>query len=409
MKVVYVTSTLPYGKKEAFVIPEIAELERRGHEVLIVPAYPRGGVLHGDAEPLVERTVSRPLLSPEIAKLAVKEAVGAPRKALEALGRMFESRSASVLLRNLVVYPKSLWLAALARSWGADHIHAHWATVPATMVLVAGEVSGIPWSFTAHRFDIAEDNLLGLKVRKARFVRAISRRGAREISAIAGPDTPAPPVIHMGVPVPSGRTTPPRRPGGSPPGIVVAANLLEVKGHVYLLEAVRLLAGRGVHVRLDFAGDGPLREELEARTRALGIADRVTFLGLVGHQKLLHHLEAGRWDVLVLPSVVTGEGEQEGIPVALVEAMSYGVPVVSTETGGIPELFEGISEAPLVPQKDPEALAAAIERLIRCPDLRDRLVEAGRRKVEESFAVEATVAELIERFQRCKGLEVFTR
>jgi colanic acid/amylovoran biosynthesis glycosyltransferase len=183
--------------------------------------------------------------------------------------------------------------------------------------------------------------------------------------------------------------------------VVVPANLLEVKGHVYLLGAVRLLAERGVDVHLDLAGDGPLRDRLAGEVEKLALWDRVTFLGLVPHEKLLASMQAGGWDMLVLPSIVTDSGENEGIPVAIIEAMSCGIPVVSTVTGGIPELFEGVKDALLVPPRDPAALAEAIERLIKAPGLRERLIESGRRRVEESFAVERVVAELVKRFEAC--------
>jgi glycosyltransferase involved in cell wall biosynthesis len=402
MRILYVTSSLPHGKKEAFVIPEINELKRRGHEVMIVPTYPRGDVLHGDAEALVKHTASEGLLSPRIAKAAIREVVRGLARAFGALSCLFESRSTNVLLKNLVVYAKGLWLAELARSWRADHMHAHWATVPATMALVAGEVSGIPWSITAHRFDIAEDNLLVAKVRRACFIRAISQRGAREIIGRVGPKAPPPLVIHMGVTVPSADVPQRRHQHEAVPRLVVAANLLEVKGHVYLLEAVRLLSDRSVHVHLDLAGDGPLREALASKVETLGLGEQVTFLGLVAHDELMRQLEEGRWSMLVLPSVVTEAGDKEGIPVALIEAMSYRVPVVATETGGIPELFQGIHGAPLVPPEDPVALAETIERLINDRGLRNRLAEAGRKRVEESFAIERVVGELVERFEGCR-------
>jgi colanic acid/amylovoran biosynthesis glycosyltransferase len=118
----------------------------------------------------------------------------------------------------------------------------------------------------------------------------------------------------------------------------------------------------------------------------------------------MRQLEAGRWDMLVLPSVVTDTGDKEGIPVALIEAMSYRVPVVATATGGIPELFQGMHGAPLVlvPPEDPAALAETIERLIKNREVRDRLAEAGRRRVEESFAKERVVEEQVERFEACR-------
>jgi colanic acid/amylovoran biosynthesis glycosyltransferase len=402
MRIIYVTSSLPHGKKEAFLIPEIETLKRRGHEILVVPAYPRGKVLHGDVKPLLKYVLSKPLLSVDIAQAALRRFIRDPIRAFQVLHCLFGSRNPSIFLKNVVVYPKGLWLTDLAQDWKAEHIHAHWATVPATLALIAGELSGLPWSITAHRFDIAEDNLLDTKASKACFIRAINRRGAQEITARVSPEAPPPSVIHMGVAMPSAKDVEPHHNDGHLPRVVVPANLLVVKGHTYLLEAIRLLAARGVDVHVDLAGDGPLREELVGKVEKLKLRDRVSFLGVLPHEVLLERMQAGGWDILVLPSIVTDSGEKEGIPVAVIEAMSCRVPVVSTVTGGIPELFEGIDDALLVPPKDPTALSEAIEKLIRDPLSRERLVESGRRRVEEGFAVEKVTAELAKRFEMCR-------
>lgn len=400
MRVIYVTSSLPNGKGEAFVVPEIQELRRLGHEVLIAPMYPRGRVLHGDVEPLLEHAVVRPLLSPEIAAAAARELWRAPGKALRPLSWLSKSRSLKILLKNLAVYPKGLWLAGLARAWAADHVHVHWAATSATMALVASGLSGVPWSITAHRFDIVENNLLDIKAEKARFVRAINQRGARELRQYIKPETPEPFVLHMGIALPSlAECSSASRKRHF--RMVTSANLLEVKGHAYLLEAVGILRDRGLPVTLDLAGAGPLRRELEGRVEGLGLQEQVHFLGAVPHQKLLARLSAGAWDMLVLPSIITAAGEKEGIPVAVIEAMGCRVPVVSTNTGGIPELFEGVTDPPLVPPGDPEALADGIELQIHDPGLRGRLVEEGRRRVEESFAIEQVMNELVSRFGGC--------
>jgi glycosyltransferase involved in cell wall biosynthesis len=405
VRVVYVTSTMPFGKKEAFVIPEVRELRRQGHEVLIVPAFPRGKVLHGDVAPLMQSVVAQPLVSPSVLAGAARKVADSPARVAKSLGWMLRSRSLGVLARNLSIYPKGLWLARVARRWRADHIHAHWATVPATMALTASSLSAIPWSVTAHRFDIAEDNLLALKVREACFVRAINNRGAQEIVGIAGPKAPSPVVIHMGVDLdPVGAELAKNAPyntAGGESRVVIAANLIEVKGHATLLEAVALLAGRGVKLQVDLAGDGPLRAKLADDAQRLGVADRASFLGMLPHEKLLARLRAGEWGMLVLPSIVTASGEKEGIPVALIEAMGYGVPVVSTTTGGITELFDGISDPPLVPPEDAQALAGAMERMVSDPSWRERLVREGRARVEESFAMEQVAAELARRFAGC--------
>ena len=223
----------------------------------------------------------------------------------------------------------------------------------------------------------------------------------REIAERVSPATAPPSVIHMGVAIPPAENIESRHDPGRVLRIVVPANLLEVKGHTYLLEAVRLLKDRGVDVHVDLAGDGPLREELMSRVEKLGLRDRVAFLGLLPHEKLLGSMQTGAWDLLVLPSIVTHSGEKEGIPVAIIEAMSRRVPVISTLTGGIPELFEGVDDALLAPPRDPAALAEAIVRLFGNPDLRERLVESGRRRVEDSFAVEQVARELTRRFELC--------
>jgi len=404
MRLVYVPSSLPFGVEEAFIIPEIEELTRQGHKVIIVPMYPRGPVLHDDAKALIGHTVARPVLSPGIVKAALLESLRAPAKVFRILGWLFQSRSFTILLKNLAIYPKGLWLARLARERKADHIHAHWAATTATMALIASEVSGTPWSLTAHRWDIAENNLLDLKAKRACFVRAIDIQGAQELESCISSERPRPVVIHMGATVPP--VTNPGSMAGKPTfHIVVAARLVEKKGHTYLFEAVRLLNIRNVPVSVDLAGDGPLREDLIHKAMALGLTKQVTFLGALSHRRLLKQMEAGTWDALVLPSITTALGEKEGIPVSLIEAMAHGIPVVSTTTGGIPELLEG-GAGLLVPPKDPVALADAIECLANEPKLGKQLAEAGRKRVEDSFAVESAVAELVRRFEACVGRPV---
>jgi glycosyltransferase involved in cell wall biosynthesis len=387
VKLVYVTSSLPHGPLEAFVLPEIAALERLGHEVWIVPMYPRGELLHEDAEPHRPRTLSEPLLSADIAREAVRELPASPGRALSLLARTAAARP-RIAVKNVTVYPKGLWLARRVRELEAEHVHAHWASVSATLALTGAELAGVPWSFTAHRWDIREGNLLRTKARSACFVRTISESGARELRERVGLDGWSPTVIRMGVDLPAS-TAPSREEG--PLRLLTAANLLPVKGHRYLFEALAVLDG----VVLDVAGEGPLRAELEDRARGLP----VTFLGAISHSELLERLRGGSWDAVVLPSVPTDEGDQEGVPVSLIESMASGVPVVTTVSGAIPELVTD-GAGLLVPPRDPRGLAAALKRL-RDPALRRELAAAGRARVEAEFDVERIAAELAARFAAC--------
>ena len=400
MRVVYVLSSLPYGSGEAFIIPEIEELIRQGHKVIIVPMYPRGPVLHEDAKALVGCTITQSLLSPGIVKAAIAEFLRTPAKVLRILVWLFQSRSLRILLKNLVVYPKGLWLANLARQRRVDYIHAHWAAAAATMALIASEVSGIPWSLTAYRWDIMENNLLSLKMVHASFVRVISRNGLEMIKEL-GLEVPDDRVLilHEGVHLPAHWGVPRgQQEEVNVPIILCPAGLRPIKGHKYLIEAFTILRERGVKLELWLAGQGELRQELQGQVEALRLSDRVVFLGHLPHLELLDLYSQGKIALVVLPSL------HEGIPVSLIEAMAYGVPVISTIVGGTPELLEE-GAGLLVPPEDPLALADAIERLVRDPELRKQLGETGRRRVEDSFAVEKVVAELVRRFGACIGGE----
>ena len=145
------------------------------------------------------------------------------------------------------------------------------------------------------------------------------------------------------------------------------------------------------------AGEGPIRAEVERLVAEFGVGDRVTLLGMMGDAELLSGFEKDRWHVAMLPSVVTADGEKEGIPVFLMEAMAGGVPVIATDTGGIPELLEHDAGI-MVPERNAAAIADALELLRRNESLRERLVRTGRRKVHSDFSVVGSVDRLEERF-----------
>ena len=400
MKIVYVTSTLPFGSGEPFVIPEIRELARREHDVTIVPMRPQGSVVvHDDIRPFLACTLAQPLIGREIALAALTEMLSSPRMTLKSFGHVLQSRSPRILAKNVAVFPKGLWLGRRLRALHVDHLHAHWASTSSTMALIASDVSGVPWSLTAHRWDIRENNLLQIKASKACFIRAISRRGARSLAAQAVVSGERLLVLHMGIALPGPSRTPPWQAESTDLAVVCIADFVEVKGHRCLVEALRLLRDRGTDVRVDLVGDGPLRRDVHRRVASAGLADHVSLLGTVPHARLLDDLRAHRWDVAVLPSIVTKQAE-EGVPVSLIEAMGAGVPVVSTRTGSIPELLvEGAGL--LVDGGDPVGLADALARLAADPDLRRTLAQDGQRRVHHGFDIVAVTSHLVECFEGC--------
>lgn len=382
-RLLYVASSFPYGQNDTFFAPEVRELVRQGVEVLAVPARPRGPLTTQDAESLATR---KPLLDGEIVRAAAAELGRSPVATVAAFLLLFRSPAPNVLLRNLAAFPKALWLARLARTWQADHIHAHWAGPPSTVALIASRLSGVSWSFTAHAADIEARNLLHEKCSSAVFVRFIAHRMQDLMRECApGVDESKWIVLRLGIELPPARLGP--APSNDPPVVLLAARLSPEKRHTTLLEAIATLAREGESLELWLAGSGRLLPAVEKRAHDLGIEAMVRFLGYVPNAKILEWLEAGRVDAVALPS------EWEGVPVSLIEALAHGVPAVASEVGGIPELV-GDGCGLLVPEGDQVALAGAIRRLLHSPQLREDVSRAGRARVEREFAVDRVVTEL---------------
>jgi glycosyltransferase involved in cell wall biosynthesis len=173
--------------------------------------------------------------------------------------------------------------------------------------------------------------------------------------------------------------------------------LHEVKGQAHLVEACRLLARQGVEISCRLVGDGPDRRQLERQIADAGLGDRVSLVGGLTRRQVAAELATA--DVLVAPSVRTKAGKREGIPVALIEAMSSGLPVVASDLSGIPELVEHGVSGLLAPPGDAAALAAALRALHEDRELGPRLGTAARRRVLAEFDAERSVEELLAHFQ----------
>lgn len=176
--------------------------------------------------------------------------------------------------------------------------------------------------------------------------------------------------------------------------LVSVGRLVEKKAIDDALRMVATLRGWGIEVRYDIIGDGHLRPSLEQLAGALGISDRVRFLGAREQDTLPDLLAACH--VLVTPSVTAPSGDQEGIPNVIKEAMAAGLPVVSTWHAGIPELIDNGISGFLAPEHDPEALAAAVRTLHEHPDLWEPLTAAARRRIEEDYDIEKQNDRLVE-------------
>ncbi len=397
-RIAYITVKAPFGRQETFILTEMLALKERGADILILPRDKSGELFHKEAESLLEDTLSTPWFNLNIAKDFAGFICRKPVSFIKIMYDIaFKARNIRIALKNLIVFPKAVSLSEDIKKASISHIHAHWASTPSTMAYIISRVTGIPWSFTAHRGDIAVNNVINKKCASALFVRAIDEEGRKDLLEIVGDSALQRKILtlHMGVEIPGNI----KKPAISRETftILCPANFVPKKGHRYLFESCRILSEKGVSFECLISGDGPLGDELKAMVEGFPNGCNIRFLGRLPHEKLIGLYAEGRVDAVVLPSIVTEDGVREGIPVALMEAMSYGIPVISTRTGGIPELL-GDGSGIMVREQDAESLAEAIERLVNDPDYYALTGMRGRKKVESDFNISQISKRLLELF-----------
>jgi len=362
---------------ETFILREIIELERQGQPLRLVPMIREDAtVIHDAAKPWLGRALFTPWM------------FRVPLRTIPLLLRLVAGTMArpGTMLRTVALFPKSVWLARELQRAGVTHLHAHFATYPATMALIISKLTRIPFSFTVHAHDIQLDrSLLRWKVREAAFVRSISDFNRRFLEQLYAEARGKVEVIHVGVPMPA---VPPPPVRGR---ILCVAAHKPYKGLPVLIEACRLLRAKGVAFTCDIAGDGPMRPELERLNH-----DAVVNLAGAKTESEVARMMAEA-ELVVLPSIVAPDGQMEGIPVALMEALAMGRPVVSTSIAGIPELVR--DGGLLVPPGDARALAGAMRALLEDPELAAAMGTRGRDWVAQEFELRRCTAQLLARIR----------
>lgn len=315
-----------------------------------------------------------PVISLGVARLLES---GALNRIYRLLGREFVHCSRSEL---------AFWVKRLGQ-YRVGLIHAHFGPAGLTMLPVTRAL-GVPLLTTFHGSDLSR--LLGNRVYVLQLQRLL-REGDRHLTVsdhfrqrLLSLGCPADRVQthYLGVPVERYRF---RKRILDPARVrlVQVANLVAKKGHSCLLDAFRHLLAIHRDVELLLVGDGPMRPEIEEKIRRLGLSGRVTLLGGLPSESALEVMDG--CDIFVQPSETGPNGDTEGIPTAIMEAMSLGLPVVSTHHAGIPELISDGVNGLLGPERDSEAIADRIAALIEEPALYSRISVEGRRTIEERF------------------------
>lgn len=291
--------------------------------------------------------------------------------------------------------------AVLAAEMPADArwLYAHFIHTPSAVTRYAGIMTGLAWSCSAHAKDIwtSPEWELRQNLAEAQWVVTCTRTGLERLQSLASPPERVR-LIYHGVDLGAFRPRPQplsRRDGrdsDDPVRLLTVGRAVEKKGFDLLLEALERLPP-GLNWSLTHIGGGELLERLRKRARALGLHDRIIWRGPQSQGEVLAAYRGA--DLFVLPCRVAANGDRDGLPNVLVEALSQRLACLSTRVGGVPELIGDGETGLLVPPDDCTALADGLARLIRDPGLRERLGVAGERRARTQYDMRAGIADLV--------------
>ena len=395
----YIIGTYPL-LTTTFIDREI-ELLRRHGLALTVTALRRP---HGPLSPAQRDMVGAVRYVLPVGVLALLRShvsfmVGRPLVYWGTLGRLVTRphRTLRSRFKTVLHFGEGVHVAHLLRSGDHGHLHAHFVDRATTVALVAGRLLGLPYSATAHANDIyVEPVLLPEKLARARFVVTCTQYNADHLAAVAGDRAQGETLcIHHGLDLdryePRAEAARDAR-----PVILAVGQLKEKKGFTQLIDACAALCDRGYDITCRIVGAGPLRAALEARIRELSLTGTVVLCGALDHDGVVEQYRAA--SIFALPCITGSDGDRDGIPNVILEAMAMQLPVVSTRHSGIPEAVIDGETGVLVAPGDSAALATAIGRLLDDPGAGRAMGRQGRLAVAANFDVAANVELLMQRF-----------
>jgi len=402
-RIAYIVSRFPH-LPETFILREMIYLEKLGWQIELYPLIiQQQEIVHVEARPWLRRVHAVPWLSFSVLKSNLLQMIRAPRRYFSLLGRVMREnfRSPKFLARAVMLFPRAVWMADAFKRQGISHIHAHYATHPALVAWLINQLTGIAYSVTVHAHDIfVEKPMLATKLHDSVFVSSISEFNRNYLADLFGPwinDKTA--IVRCGI-------EPSYYQLGNQNGrqslnrleIISVGSLQPYKGHVYLLKACAELVQRGIPFRCRIIGGGDLRSDLERAIQDDHLEERIELLGPRTQDEVSKFLRTA--NCYVQPSVVTHTGKMEGIPVALMEAMASGIPVVATAISGVPELVRQGDTGWLVPPADAAALADALTEIYRNPVEAARRADLGQKWVVQEFELSSNVRKLASLFDR---------
>lgn len=387
-RITYLLGSFPYGI-EPFVFNELEELSKLGFNVMVFSVYGRPQHNDDNHEWTSRTSYAEPLYSIKIILSHLYFIFTKPRVYCSVL-KKYQS------FRGKRVFWKSVYFARQVITRDIRHIHAHFAWVATDSARLISKLTGITYSLTAHQSDInryADDNLYE-KLKEAKFIFTCTKGNKEYLGGKFGEDiykkTTA---IYHGVNIE--RFAPNVRCESPEIYILSIGSLIKVKGFDYLIRACSLLRSRGYFLKCLIVGRGPEKEYLEELITHLNLRDVVEIKDPIPHDNVKELYGNAR--IFVLPIAVI-DGAPHGIPNVLAEAMAIGLPVVSSDVPNISELIEHGRDGILVREKDPEAIADAIEELLNDTNKRAVIGQMAREKIAKEFDARKHIQRLAEVF-----------
>ncbi len=309
-----------------------------------------------------------------------------PLKLRERLRGWFNRQPVLYLLKSLVLVPQAIELAERLTADGIRHLHVHWATYPATIALVVRYVSGMPFSISAHAYDIYMiSRMLPAKLAAAEFVVTCAKTNAAYLTELAGGELGKKVLVsYHGVNVERFVPKPENEQAQDRLLVVSCGQLERYKGMHLLVEACARLRAEGIPVECRIVGEGPRRSQLEEQIAELQLTGHVQLLGAQPHAQVARLF--GEADVFALASELGGKsGRRDVIANVVVEAMAAGLPVVASRIPGAEELVEDGVTGFLVPPNRVDEIVVAIRQLAADATERRRIGTAARHRVLADF------------------------
>jgi glycosyltransferase involved in cell wall biosynthesis len=395
---------------ETFISNEILRLEKLGFAIhLFSMRQPREDFSHESVNKIRARVDYLPetLLKP-LPRLLYHNLILASKQpsiyaaALKTAWRRFLRTHKLATIKHLL---QAGYLAQrLLPASGVTHLHAHFAHSPTSVAMFTSQLTGLPFSFTAHAKDIytSDPRQLREKIELSRFVVTCTEYNRRHLLKIAdGHQTQIHRIYHgIDIDLFSGNYVE-QQTSGHPYRILTIARLTAKKGLPTVYKALKILADNGVSFEHTLIGDGEDRELILELIKKLELSSVTRWLGTQPHHIVLDHYKAA--DLFVLGCEVAPNGDRDGIPNVLIESMAMGVPVVATDISAIHELVQGGKTGLLVPAGRPDKLAEAMQRMLTDTELRHRVIPVAHQTVAADFDNRRLIENLAEVY-RSEGI-----